>query len=480
MAGALPWQALTAAVLAGGLCIGLWAPLPDISWLSVAAQRMLHGERLYSQVLEVNPPLSVLLYVPAVLLAELSGLTPETVTAILCLLGAVVSLALSGVILNPLIGEDQVRQWKLAAAGAFVLCLMPLSAFAQREHIAVIALLPFLAATVLRGQGRLPPWPMAILAGLGLGLAVAIKPHFAAVAVLPALWAVRRSGRFRPYAQPELWAAALVVGGYVLTVLIWFPTFLTDFVPLVLETYVPIRTPFWQLLILPGIPVALCAVIVARLMRLEARWFAAPLLAALGGAMAFLIQGKGWPYHGYPMVAFAALGVLGPAAMAPAARVRSWSVVYRSLLLIPSLCAMVWLSGGIFPGPLTAAVAAVAPPSPRLIGVSGVGLPLVRALHARWIGSECIEWISDGALRREQNEQLSPAQRAHLDALMDAERKRLGQDIRVGRPDLILFVRKPFDWRAWSLKDPTIAEALRRYRLASTTKGVEVWIRASQ
>ncbi len=95
-------------------------------------------------------------------------------------------------------------------------------------------------------------------------------------------------------------------------------------------------------------------------------------------------------------------------------------------------------------------------------------------------GSECIEWISDGALRREQNEQLSPAQRAHLDALMDAERKRLGQDIRVGRPDLILFVRKPFDWRAWSLKDPTIAEALRRYRLASTTKGVEVWIRASQ
>ena len=133
MAGALPWQALTAAVLAGGLCIGLWAPLPDISWLSVAAQRMLHGERLYSQVLEVNPPLSVLLYVPAVLLAELSGLTPETVTAILCLLGAVVSLALSGVILNPLIGEDQVRQWKLAAAGAFVLCLMPLSAFALRE-----------------------------------------------------------------------------------------------------------------------------------------------------------------------------------------------------------------------------------------------------------------------------------------------------------------------------------------------------------
>jgi hypothetical protein len=479
LAGAIPWQALTAAILAAGLGIGLFVPLPDISWLSVAAERILHGERLYTQVLEVNPPLSVLLYAPAVLLADLSGLTPETVTAGLCILGVVVSLALSGAILNPLIRHDQVRQWKLAAAGAFVLCLMPLSAFAQREHIAVMALLPFLAIAILRAEGRSPTWQLAIFAGLGLGLAVAIKPHFAAIAIFPALWAMWRTGKFRPYAQPELWAAALVVGGYVLTVLIWFPTFLTDFVPVVLDAYLPIRTPFWQLLILPGIPLALGAAIVARLMRLEGRWLAVPLLAALGGAVAFLVQGKGWPYHAYPMLAFAALGLLGPAAMTPPARVRAWRVIDRSMLLIPSLCAMVWLSGGIVPGPLAGAVAAVAPPSPRLIGVSGVGLTLVRALHAHWVGSECMEWISDGALRREQTERLAPAQQARLDSLIDAERKRLGQDIRAGRPDVILFVRKPFDWRAWSLKDPKITEALGHYRLATTMQGVEVWIRTS-
>ena len=480
LSGPAPWQALTAALLAAAFAIGLLVSVPDVTWLQIAAERVLHGQRLYAQVLEVNPPLSVFIYAPALLLADGLGLQPEAVTAGLCVLAILASLALSGAILRPLVGNDPVRGWKLAAAGAFVLGVMPAAAFGQREHLAVIALLPFIAVTALRAEEGRPRAILAILAGFGLGVALGLKPHFAAVAALPALWACRRA-IWRPLLQPEYWAGALTLGGYAMTVLVLFPGYLTDVVPVLREVYLPVRTPLWLLLILPGIPLALGAALVGRLMRLEGRLLAVPMLAALGGALAFLAQGKGWPYHAYPMLAFAALGLLWPAVMTSGAR--AWSWIDRPMLLIPPLAAMAWLSANVDSAPLARAVAAAAPAAPSLIAVSGnlgVGMPIVRAAHARWVGSEPSQWISDGALRREEAETLTPAQRFRLDALMDSERTRLAQDIRAGRPDVVLLDRKGFDWRAWAMKDTAVAGALQGYRLSGGANGVEVWTKAAR
>lgn len=480
--GSASWQVLTVALLAAALAIGVFVPVPDVTWLQIAAQRALHHQQLYRQVLEVNPPLSVFIYAPALLLADRVGLQPEAATAALCVLAIVVSLALSGAILRPMTGSDPVRGWKLAAAGAFVLGVMPAAAFGQREHLATIALLPFLAVTAMRADLRRPHWLPAILAGLGLGVALALKPHFAAIVVLPALWAWRK-GAFRPLVQPEYWAGALTLGGFAIAVLARFPDYANDIVPLLRDVYLPIRAPLWQLLVLPAIPLAAGAALAALLMRLDPRLLAAPMLAALGGAVAFLAQGKGWPYHAYPMLAFAALGLLGSAAMTPWARAHAWSRIDRPMLLVPPLAALVWLTANVDSGPLERAVAAAAPASPSLIAVSGnlgVGMPVVRALHARWVGSGPSLWISDGVLRREEAQRLTPAQRLRLDALMEAERTRLAQDIRAGRPDVVLFDRKRFDWRAWAMTDTGVAGALAGYRRSAAANGVEVWTRAAR
>ncbi len=107
-------------------------------------------------------------------------------------------------------------------------------------------------------------------------------------------------------------------------------------------------------------------------------------------------------------------------------------------------------------------------------------MPIVRALDARWVGSGPSQWISDGVLRREDAETLSPAVRRRLDALMAAERTRLGQDIRAGQPDLILVDRKKFDWGAWALKDPGVAAAMYGYRPSGEVNGIEIWTRAGR
>ena len=479
LAAAWPWQALTVALLAAALALGLATSVPDVTWLLYAGEKMLRGQRLYVDVLEVNPPLAVLAYLPAVQIGRLLGVQPEMAVVPLVVLGAAASMALSSVVLRPLLEPDPARGWKLAAAAAFVLGVLPMAAFGQREHIAVICLAPFLCVCVLRAAGREPPRLAALAAGLGLGLAVCLKPQLAAAAALPALWALGRGGRRRPWIQLELWAGAFVVVAYAALIVLVFPAYLTDIMPVARDAYLPIRAPWWQLLILPAVPLALAAVFVARLMKLEARWLGAPLMAMAGGALAFLAQGKGWPYHAYPMLAFAALGLLGAAAMTPPAHARAWTWIDRAMLLAAPLAAAVWLSANVDSAAVTRQVAALGP-APRLIAVTGnlgVGLPVARAVDADWIGSECSEWISDGVLRLEEAGPLTPVRRARLESLMAAERSRLSRDIVRGRPEVVLFDRKRFDWRAWALKDPDIAAALKGYRLAAVVKGIEVWAR---
>jgi hypothetical protein len=49
----------------------------DVSWLLIAGERMLDGQRLYADILETNPPMSVLVYIPAILIGRAMGLPAE-------------------------------------------------------------------------------------------------------------------------------------------------------------------------------------------------------------------------------------------------------------------------------------------------------------------------------------------------------------------------------------------------------------------
>ena len=53
-----------------------WGTIPDTSWLITVSERMLSGERLYSQIYETNPPFSVWLYMPPVAAAPDSIAAP--------------------------------------------------------------------------------------------------------------------------------------------------------------------------------------------------------------------------------------------------------------------------------------------------------------------------------------------------------------------------------------------------------------------
>src|SRR5713101_5631390 len=67
---ALPLIAVTIAAIVLRL---LMVTATDVSWLITLSEKVLDGTRLYVDLIEVNPPASVLLYLPAVALARWVG-----------------------------------------------------------------------------------------------------------------------------------------------------------------------------------------------------------------------------------------------------------------------------------------------------------------------------------------------------------------------------------------------------------------------
>jgi len=464
----------------------------DVAWLLTMGEKTLSGQRPYVDMFEANPPMSILLYLPAVILGRGIGASPDAMVNVLTLTAVAASLALVARITVPIVGDRATRS-KLAAAGVFVLAVLPTGVFGQREHIAVIAMLPFLATTIVRGEGHRPSAWIALVAGVGCGLAMAIKPHFALVAggaLLVTAWRLRS---IRPLLALEVWAASAVVGLYALVVVIFFPAFLS-FLPVIRAAYLPVRQPLGLLLLWPPaiawLIVSVLAALVART-RPGAGWPTAGLLAAsAGGFASYLIQGKGWPYHSYPMLALASLAlgaaaILGPLVLAAAGETggkRMARIGLTAAGLVFAIGAtgasMRWFTLKGDYHALNAPVEAIAP-HPRLLAITAdiaVGHPLTRELHGQWVGSVCSQWISAGALTLEHRGGLSSAQRAYLDGLMSLDRRLLTHDITVGRPDVIL-ISTNRDWLGWARADPALAAALSAYKPVETVQGVAIWAR---
>src|SRR5438105_10813977 len=88
----LPWL-LLAFVFVVAIMLRQVLPLnTDVSWLLTIGERVLDGQRLYVDIVEINPPMAVLAYLPGVALARALGMDPKYVIDAQILLLAAASL----------------------------------------------------------------------------------------------------------------------------------------------------------------------------------------------------------------------------------------------------------------------------------------------------------------------------------------------------------------------------------------------------
>jgi hypothetical protein len=379
-----------------------------------------------------------------------------------------------------------------------MLLILPADTFAQREHIALISILPMLAAYAARAGGTSVAATSATVAGLGAGIAVAIKPHFALALILPltyAAWKLRKNKtELRAlFLSPEHLSAALILLTYAALIVFYFATYIQKTIPLVLALYVSSGVPRVLLLGNPSIILVAAGAIVALVLaRDEMR---TPLhrvasLAVLGFTAALLIQAKGFNYHGYPGIALGMLllfriVVIWIAKMGRnTERTRLMRAAYAcgALLLFGEFFALeyVWFLQGWnrVQYELVPAVAQLVPPRPKVFAFAGgpqVAFPLTRILKARSVGPAPFQWVSDRADRMLASDPMDSPTRQRIEGYARLDRLRAAQAVRASKPDVILVEGKLRE--VWALSHPEIATVLRAYRRARTVDDIVIWLR---
>jgi hypothetical protein len=453
----------------------------DVSWLLTVGERVLDGQRLYVDVFETNPPMAVLVYIPGIVIARALGLPAEVVTDGLMFAAIFVALAIVARILkNSSVLEG--AQGRLLAPLAFaVLAVLPMQAFGQREHIAVVELLPMLAVFGVRMKGEVPSTWMAVIAGCGAGFAVSFKPHFA-IAIICAVFCLAVYLRsWKAVFTAENLIAAGIALLYAASIIALFPEFITIVGPLVRDVYIPVGLSLQALLERPALPIWGVAILATVVLKRHDSIDVACLLlltTSLGFAAVFILQRKGWPYHSYPMLALALLA-LGQAIASSTPRTaldrgcRAGAVVLCAILFARS---MVWFDSFFDAGPVQAAIARLGP-HPRILAISAepaLGHPLVRALNGTWVSRQQGLWVEAYLEYMRQHGIIGPQGNPALDLYAARERAMLIEDINRVRPSVILVDNMNGDWGAWLRSHPDVSGLLSDYRLVETVGRIDI------
>lgn len=266
--------ALTAAVQATG-----WLN-QDVAFLTWAGTRVMDGAVFGRDVLEPNPPLSFIVYLPAALLGQLVGLD----LAIRLWLAAVqfVSLALVAKA-----APERARLPLVLALGLFVALLLPRE-YGQREQIALLLCAPWVT-------GHMAGRRLAVFSGVLAGIGFALKPYF--LIALALVFLARRRVRV------EEWAIAATGAAYALVLVLFFRPYIAEMTPRTVAVYWALGSGgnLWIQ------PVAYAVLL--GLAGLVWRWSRDALalrlvLAALGFFVGAVLQYKYYVYHFIPTAGF--------------------------------------------------------------------------------------------------------------------------------------------------------------------------------
>jgi hypothetical protein len=472
------------------VAIMLRAVLPfnvDVSWWLTICERMLDGQRLYVDILETNPPMAGSVYMLGVAVARATHMRPEVVTNGLIFLLIAASLALTWRALR----FSSLRE---RAGGAFavwaaaVLTVLPMYDFGQREHLALVVLLPALAVYILRANGeRVAPWAI-LIAGLCAATTMSFKPYFVFAAGFCILAAAAQARDWRVLFAPENWIAAALVVIYALCIVAFYPEYLTLIYPLVRDVYLLANKPFLVMLRELATTLWLLAIMVTLALqsrRQKADTVALVMMAgSLGFAISFFVQAKGWGYHAYPMVALGLLAAgwavaAGGDGPAGSRRLRAGAVLLVALIFA-SACLRFNVSADTqF---IREEVTLIAP-RPKILMLSAandIGHPMVRELGGTWVSRQQALWVREVVRQSLRDGTIDQATAGRLAGYVARERADLIEDFRKQPPDVVVIDNQNSDWGSWATADPELSALLRPYVSVKNINGIEILRRADQ
>ncbi|HTM80463.1 hypothetical protein [Asticcacaulis sp.] len=449
------------AVIALAVLIRLFAPLdPNIDWLISNNRAFLHGVALYHDIVETNPPMAVFIYLPATLIEHWTGWAAAPVFTVMVLLAGTASAIFFSR------SVEACSRWTLPVT-LFVVLVAPLSAFGEREHVALILMLPLFGLLIRRAAGEAPDWPAIIVVGLLAGIAPMIKPYFALGIITACLWLAVRRRDARFLFAPEAVIAAAMTLAIAAMVWLYLPAYPREVLPLLMDVYAPLRRPLTDFIFSTNVRVSVLSALMLWLAMRGAtiKPTAGVLLAGAGGFfIAFLIQGRGWPYHAYPAVALLMMAAILTlfSAKTTSEKIYSWWAVGAVLL---NLVTYADFPGGDYGGVRLVAPIRAEVTAPTIMSITSdltPGHPITTDVGGSWAGTYASRWITVNAgklLARHPDAET----RARLENWLVYDRRVINHDLATRRPDIVLVGIGGYDWRKWIAADIETARLMADY-----------------
>jgi len=275
----------------------------DNGFILDTSRRLLAGEKLYTDIPEVNPPLIYLIGSGIALISQMSGIH-EILVWRFCFLLAITLVILFTVHLLKGNGwelENEKCQSFIWILIALCFCYSGYD-FSQREHIAAVFFLPYIAVCEGRALGRPAQGKKALLSGLIAGFAFSLKPFFLLVFCLVEIymWTVlRKIGR--PWVRLENITFAAFSGGFLIWVI--FGTPYIEFIRFIQPYYASYNMPISQIVnnrsLFPFI-LAFFLNFACKAPNDKPHLRQLLFLTAAGFTLSYVVQMKGFSYHGLP------------------------------------------------------------------------------------------------------------------------------------------------------------------------------------
>lgn len=319
-------------------------PNHDVSWVLWGTREMLAGAQWGVDIIEPNPPMAWYLSMPSVWLSETLSLPIAGTFRVAVALAAVAAIVAFDWLVRLARPSSQLSSTTPTVIAALFLLVLAYRDFGQREHLMLLAAVPYLALCAIRFGGNLKIGKMpAIAIGLVAGLGFAQKPYFLAAPLLVELMGIAITRRWLNVLRPETWAMGAVLAIYATFVAFFLPDYIVDVVPKASAIYWSFDLPFEG--IVRPIVLPLLAVVLTGLLswRSDDKLPLVLSLATIGFALSYLIQQKGYTYHRYPISAAASLAVAALFAGSRSAWKRTAIAGLSAVLLFsPILATMKW------------------------------------------------------------------------------------------------------------------------------------------
>jgi hypothetical protein len=476
---------MLALIFAAQMAIRFQSPLNvDSSWYFWVATRMQEGQRLFSDILEVNPPFGILFSFPALWFAQATGAAIVSAFYIQLFLMVAGVLVLANMILKlePHQVTPRIRQ-SLILMSAFGLTFLPMVHFGQREHMASMLILPWLLLRFMRlGQARVPI-ALSVVVGVLAATAVALKPHAILAPLLVECVVLAFTRRLASTFATENLAAIATAALFGATLYLLTPEFFTVMLNLGVVAYVPFYGEYASNIIAFGamtwIVTVMAAIVVFSLPGGAMKQLAIICLAAsLGFTVAYFVQMKGFPYQLVPsdIFAFAAIGasmlaagakfkLIGPVLLALTFWVNPWIVRVPDVNAIPEIIAK------HAPGKTSYFVAST---------LVGDWLAIPQEAGYRWASNAPAQWLMPYVQSRQD------AGDAAGDAIVTKALKSVVDDFIRERPDVVIIdtLDKPrlkagrvFDYLGFWKGDPRFEDFWSQYQEKERNKVFIVYTR---